>query len=81
MIFDAETLRVRFRLDTDAGTTVDGWYIDDVAVYFDDDLDDDGIPNVVEVGADPANPVDSDGDGTPDYLDPAIRSYFSLIFK
>jgi hypothetical protein len=81
VIFGAETLRVRFRLDTDAGVTVDGWYIDDVAVYFDDDLDDDGIPNDVEVGEDLANPVDTDGDGIPDYLDPAIRYYFPLIFK
>jgi hypothetical protein len=76
VIFDAETLRVRFRLDTDAGTTKDGWYIDNVAVYFDDDLDDDGIPNDVEVGEDPTNPVDTDDDGIPDYLDPAIRYYF-----
>jgi len=69
MIGGAETLRVRFRLDTDAGVTADGWYIDDVVVYFDRDLDGDGIPNDVEVGDDPNNPVDSDGDATPDYLD------------
>jgi uncharacterized repeat protein (TIGR02543 family) len=66
---DAGTLRVRFRLDTDSGTTADGWYIDDVVVYFDNDLDDDGISNGVEVGGDPGNPVDTDGDGTPDYQD------------
>ena len=33
------------------------------------DTDEDGIPDNVEVGADPGNPVDSDGDGTPDYQD------------
>ena len=65
----AETLRVRFRLETDAGTTRDGWYVDNVAIYFDNDLDDDGIPNDVEIGGDWANPVDTDGDATPDYLD------------
>jgi bacillopeptidase F (M6 metalloprotease family) len=81
VIFGAETLRVRFRLDTDAGVTADGWYIDNVAVYFDDDLDDDGIPNDVEVGEDPTNPIDTDGDGIPDYLDYAIYMYFPSIFK
>ena len=33
------------------------------------DGDGDGIPNVIEIGGDPANPVDTDGDGTPDYED------------
>ncbi|MGD9486208.1 hypothetical protein WDH52_23720 [Streptomyces sp. TRM70308] len=33
------------------------------------DSDGDGIPNSVEAGGDPANPVDTDGDGTPDFLD------------
>jgi hypothetical protein len=28
-----ETVRVRFRLETDEGTTADGWYIDDVTIY------------------------------------------------
>ena len=36
----------------------------------DTDTDDDGIPDVDEVGPDPENPQDSDGDGIPDYLDP-----------
>ena len=35
----------------------------------DDDLDGDGIPNSVEVGSDPNNPVDSDGDGIADIFD------------
>jgi hypothetical protein len=65
----AQTLRVRFRLDSDAATNMDGWYIDDVVIYYDKDLDNDGIPNTVEVGDDPAHPADTDGDGTPDYLD------------
>jgi len=65
----AETLQVRVRLDTDAGTTADGWYIDDVAIYLDSDLDDDGIPNDIEIGDDPNDPVDTDDDGVPDYLD------------
>ncbi|MCB1622441.1 MAG: hypothetical protein KDI44_17080, partial [Thiothrix sp.] len=33
------------------------------------DSDGDGVPDGVEVGADPANPVDTDGDGTIDALD------------
>ena len=33
------------------------------------DSDGDGIPDNVEVGDDPGNPIDSDMDGTPDYLD------------
>jgi Bacterial TSP3 repeat len=35
------------------------------------DLDDDGdlIPDVLEIGSDPAHPIDTDGDGTPDYHD------------
>ncbi|MCA9200383.1 MAG: lamin tail domain-containing protein, partial [Planctomycetales bacterium] len=33
------------------------------------DSDNDGIPNSVEIGPDPQNPVDTDGDGTPDYKD------------
>ena len=64
-----ETLQVRFRLDTDGAVRADGWYVDDVIAYFDNDLDDDSIPNGVEVGDDPHDPVDTDGDGTPDYLD------------
>jgi len=69
MIGGTETLRVRFHLDTDAGVTADGWYIDDVAIYFDKDQDDDGIPDSIEVGDDASEPVDTDGDGKPDYLD------------
>ena len=33
------------------------------------DDDDDGIPDAVEKGDDPANPTDTDGDGVPDYQD------------
>ncbi|NMM49178.1 cadherin domain-containing protein [Marinigracilibium pacificum] len=32
------------------------------------DSDEDGIPDHIEIGADPNNPVDTDNDGTPDYL-------------
>jgi hypothetical protein len=69
IVGDAETLQTRFRLQTDGGVTADGWYIDDVVIYLDNDLDGDGIPNDVELGDDPDNPVDTDGDGIPDYLD------------
>ncbi|GEM_PF-4301892 len=34
-----------------------------------DDSDGDGIPNTIEKGTDRTNPVDTDEDGTPDYLD------------
>jgi hypothetical protein len=33
------------------------------------DADGDGIPDVVEIGADPAEPRDTNGDGIPDYQD------------
>ena len=33
------------------------------------DSDGDGIPNSVEKGSDPANPLDTGKDGVPDYLD------------
>ncbi|MEZ5225902.1 MAG: hypothetical protein R2710_04320 [Acidimicrobiales bacterium] len=33
------------------------------------DSDFDGVADVIEIGPDPANPVDTDNDGTPDYLD------------
>jgi hypothetical protein len=35
----------------------------------DADSDNDGIPDVIEAGTDPENPVDTDKDGTPDYQD------------
>ena len=43
----------------------------DVRIPDDDptDTDEDGIPDVVEVGEDQNNPTDTDEDGTPDYLD------------
>ena len=33
------------------------------------DCDSDGLPNGDEIGPDPTNPLDSDGDGVPDYLE------------
>ena len=33
------------------------------------DSDGDGIPDTVEIGGDPANPLDLDGDNVPDYLE------------
>ncbi|WPP49752.1 tandem-95 repeat protein [Catalinimonas niigatensis] len=35
----------------------------------DSDSDQDGIPDAVEIGSDPAHPLDTDGDGTPDFQD------------
>ncbi|NNF63030.1 MAG: tandem-95 repeat protein [Acidimicrobiia bacterium] len=37
--------------------------------HLDDDSDNDGIPDSVEVGPDPSNPVDTDGDGLADMID------------
>ena len=37
--------------------------------FLDADCDGDGISNGDEIGPDPANPIDSDGDGVPDYLE------------
>jgi gliding motility-associated-like protein len=38
--------------------------------FLDADCDSDGIVNGEEYGPDPTDPVDSDGDGIPDFLDP-----------
>ena len=43
---------------------------DTIPNYLDWDSDADGIPDNVEAGPDPNNPIDTDMDGTPDYLDP-----------
>ena len=39
-------------------------------VNFTYDEDGDGVPDAVEVGDDPTDPIDSDDDGIPDYQDP-----------
>ena len=36
----------------------------------DPDMDDDGVIDGIELGGDVANPIDSDGDGLPDFYDP-----------
>ncbi|WP_339658103.1 Ig-like domain-containing protein [Flavobacterium frigidarium] len=38
------------------------------------DCDDDGLANGEEIGVDPTNPRDTDGDGIPDYLEPNNKS-------
>jgi hypothetical protein len=43
---------------------------DTIPNYLDWDSDADGIPDNMEAGPDPNNPIDTDGDGIPDYLDP-----------
>ncbi len=43
---------------------------DTIPNYLDWDSDADGIPDNAEAGPDPENPIDTDMDGTPDYLDP-----------
>ena len=40
-----------------------------MADYRDIDSDNDGIPDNIELGSDPTNPVDTDNDGIPDYRD------------
>lgn len=42
---------------------------DGIRDWRDDDADNDGIPNLVELGPTPLTPRDSDGDGVPDYRD------------
>jgi hypothetical protein len=43
---------------------------DTIPNYLDWDSDADGLPDNVEAGPDPNNPIDTDGDGIPDFLDP-----------
>ena len=42
---------------------------DDLPAFHDDDADGDGTPDIIEAGADPLHPVDSDDDGRLDLLD------------
>lgn len=69
------TVHLRFRLDSEGGSSSDLWYIDDVLVGGAPDVDDDGdgIFNLDEGNGDPdgdSDPnyldLDSDGDGLPD---------------
>jgi hypothetical protein len=62
-----DTVQIRFRLVTDSGVTADGWHIDDVVLYLDTDLDDDGVSNddEISIGSDPLDP-DTDDDGLND---------------
>jgi hypothetical protein len=43
---------------------------DTIPNYLDWDSDADGIPDNVEAGPDPNNPIDTNGNGIPDFLDP-----------
>jgi hypothetical protein len=67
-LIGTDSLEFRFNLATNSSGRAAGWYVDDVIVTVDNDVDDDGIPNDLE-GAAPDNATDTDGDGTPDYLD------------
>jgi hypothetical protein len=63
-------------IDTDGDTipdSVEGVGDEDgdtIPNYLDWDSDADGIPDNAEAGPDPNTPIDTDMDGTPDYLDP-----------
>ncbi len=53
---------------------------DNIPNYRDLDADNDTIPDQEEAGPDPHNPLDSNGDGIPDYLDsaPQLPTNYSL---
>jgi hypothetical protein len=80
-VIGANSLELRFVLDANTSNHAEGWYVDDVLVSLNYDLDNDGIPNDVEIGNDPNNPRDSNGDGIPDYLDGSKRIYLPIIQK
>ncbi|MCL4859476.1 MAG: HYR domain-containing protein, partial [Caldilineaceae bacterium] len=56
---------------------VDG---DNIPNFLDLDSDGDGIPDSEEAGPDPTNPVDSNGNGVPDYLDPTTVGGDGRVF-
>ncbi len=64
-IAGAEDFDFRFLLDTN-GANDNGWFVDDVTVSLDYDVDDDGLSNVVENAE---QGTDTDDDDIPDYLD------------
>ncbi|MFQ5611717.1 MAG: hypothetical protein ACE5H9_06250, partial [Anaerolineae bacterium] len=65
----ASSIEFRFLMDANGSGYADGWYVDDVILKLDLDMDDDGISNDDEIGPDLGNPTDTDNDGVPDYQD------------
>ncbi len=62
----SESIEFRFNLSSEEGGQRDGWYIDDLIVTLNEDVDGDGISNLDE-GADLDSPTDTDEDGIPDF--------------
>jgi hypothetical protein len=71
-VIGSNNLSFRFLLDPNLIGNADGWYVDDVFVKLDYDLDDDGISNAIDAVGDDGVTLypDTNGDGTPDYIDP-----------
>jgi hypothetical protein len=68
-LIGTNSFEFRFVMEANNSGSADGWYVDDITLTLDYDLDNDGIPNDVEVGPNPNNPRDTDGDGIPDFLE------------
>lgn len=68
-VIGVNSVEFRFLMEANASGNAEGWYIDDAAISFDYDLDNDGIGNGDEFGSIPGNPIDTDNDGIPDYND------------
>jgi hypothetical protein len=65
-VLGASSWEFRFGVDANGSDQDDGWYVDDVLITINNDVDGDGISNGDEGGGDGK---DTDGDGVPDYLD------------
>jgi hypothetical protein len=68
-VINSNNLAFRFAMSGNSSNNADGWYVDDVLLTFNYDVDNDGISNAIEAVDGVTLYPDTDGDGIPDYLD------------